>query len=55
MAEILLERCREWLPPGMQSCPPEQFADSVCDLLLMDLSTNGQLNLPPNHVFALPL
>ena len=55
MAEVLLERCREFLPPGVQSCPPEQLADDVCDLLLMDLSTNGQLNLPPNHVFALPL
>ena len=55
MAEILLEHCREWLPPGMQSCPPEQLADDVCALLLMDLSTNSQLNLPPNHVSALPL
>ena len=28
MAEILLERCREWLPPWMQSYLPEQLADS---------------------------
>jgi hypothetical protein len=39
----------------MQSCPPEQLADNVCDLLLMDLSTNSQLNLPPNHFSSLPL
>jgi hypothetical protein len=43
MAELLLERCREWLPPEMQSCPPEQFADDVCDLLLIDLGTNAQV------------
>ena len=53
MAEVLLERCREWLPPWMQSCPPEQFADNVCDLLLMDLSTNRQLGLPADRVTSL--
>jgi len=55
MAETLLERCRQWLPPEMQSCPPEQLADDVCESILSDLSTNGPLRPPSDRRLSVGL
>jgi hypothetical protein len=47
MAEILLGRCRKYLPPQMQSWPPEQLADSIYELLRIDLDTDAQMRRAP--------
>jgi len=43
MASLLIERCREHLPPELRSCPPEQLADDVFDLLALHLATARRL------------
>ncbi len=43
MASILIERCRVNLPPELHSCPPEQLAEDVFDLLALQLATSGRL------------
>ena len=47
MASILIERCREFLPPELQDCPPEQLAEDVFDLLTLHSATTGRLG--PAH------
>jgi hypothetical protein len=46
MAAILLARCRQSLPPHLQSLPAEWFATSVFDLLALDLTTSRQVLQP---------
>ena len=42
-AAILLNRCREWLPPELRQCPPDQLADYVPDLAALQLATDTRL------------
>lgn len=42
MASILIQRCREFLPPELQDCPPEQLAEDVFDLLALHLGTTSR-------------
>lgn len=43
LADLLLRRCRPWLPPEMQHAVPEQFTDCIEDLLIADLSADARL------------
>ena len=42
MAAVLMDRCREWLPPEVVECTPPQLADHVFRLLLVHLDTDEQ-------------
>jgi len=43
MAAALLERLRDYLPPELLRCPPEQLANGVFKLLVVDLGPDRQL------------
>ena len=49
MAAVLIERCREYLPPELQNGPPDQWADHVGELLAIDMATSSQLHPFPAH------
>ncbi|NQU74927.1 MAG: hypothetical protein HQ546_01265 [Planctomycetes bacterium] len=42
LAAALIERCGKWLSGQLQNCTPDQLADSVPELLTIELATNGQ-------------
>ena len=44
MAQVLLERCRHRLPGPLRNCPPEQMADHVFELLMIDLGSEAQVS-----------
>ena len=43
LAARLLDNCRRWLPPELRDCTPDQFADSVPDLLAIALAADAHL------------
>lgn len=43
MAQVLLERCRHRLPRPLRDCPPEQMADHVLALMMLDLGSEAQI------------
>ena len=47
IAAILTERCREWVPPELCRLSPEQLADSIPELLAIDLATGDHLETFP--------
>jgi len=50
MAAILMERCRDWLPPALRQMSPAQLADDVLLLLQIDMTSSQQLVQPrPLH------
>lgn len=44
MAEILLIRCRHWLPAELRNSAPARWADFVLELLTIDLNATSQLD-----------
>ena len=49
LAAVLIERCRQWMPPEFRRFPPEQVVDYVAELLAIDLATSSQLHPLPRE------
>jgi hypothetical protein len=47
IADILINRYANWLPAEVRDGPPDRYTDMVCELLVMNLATNRQLQQSP--------
>ena len=54
LAAVLIDRCREWMPPELKSCPAEQLVGCVPDLMSIQLSMNRLAQAGPAELFVRP-
>jgi hypothetical protein len=54
LAALLIDRCREWMPPELKSCPAEQLIGCIPDLMSIQLSMNTLAQAGPAELFVRP-
>lgn len=54
LTALLMDRCREWLPPELQRCPPEQMVGCIPELLSIELSMRRGVQSELADLFAGP-
>jgi len=52
LTALLMVCCREWMPPDLRRCPPEQLVGCIPDLLHIHLSISRALQSDLTELFA---
>ncbi|MCY2928067.1 MAG: hypothetical protein NTV86_00960 [Planctomycetota bacterium] len=52
LTALLMDQCRQWMPPDLQRCPPEQLVGCIPELLHLHLSMSRVLRSELMELFA---